>query len=388
MLSFDLYSPVELSFGSGRMAEAGEAVARFGNKALVVLGQDSMRRLGILERLLESLRKADVNYVIFEGVGANPTTEIVDRGATFARGEKVNVVVALGGGSAIDAAKGIAVMATHKGRCWKYLRFNPDPLEPTKKTLPLVVLPTTSGTGSHITPYSVLTYKAQKVKSPLISPYIHPQVAIYDPQLVLTTPPEVTAYTGFDVFAHALEAYLSDRASVMSDLFAAEAMRLVSTWLTTAFADGKDIKAREMMAYADTLAGLSITMAGASLGHAMAHPLGAYFDMPHGQALAYVTPGTIRYLHDNGVDKIHYLSQHFALAEDLQLLPPTPRAMAGIDRLIARLKLKSPLRDWKVTEKAIGEMAQQAADRLPSILGRKAKPEDVETIANIYRQVM
>lgn len=388
MLSFNLYSPVDIRFGRGRMEEAGEAVARYGKKALIVLGQDSMRRLGILDRLLESLRQAGVNYVIFEGVQANPTTEAVDRGGTFARGEKVDVVVGLGGGSALDAAKGIAVMAANKGRSWKYLRTTPQPLEPGKKTLPIIAIPTTSGTGSHVTPYSVLTYKAQKVKSPIISPYIYPKVSIYDPDLVVSTPPEVTAYTGFDVFAHALEAYLSDRSSLMSDLFAAEAMRLVFTWLPTVYADGKDIKAREMMAWADTLAGISITMAGASLGHAMAHPLGAYFDMPHGLALAYITPGTIRYLHDNGVDKIHSLAQHFAVGEDLQQLPPTPRAMAAIERLIARINLKTPLREWKVTDKAIGEMARTVAERLHFVIGRKARPEDTEAIANIYRQVM
>lgn len=388
MLSFDFFMPVEVRFGRGKIAEAGEAVARFGKKALVVLGQDSMRRLGVLDRLLQSLKEAQVEAVIYEGVGANPTTEVIDRGGVLARREKVEVVAALGGGSAMDAAKGIAVMAVHKGSVSQYIRFNPSPLEPTKKTLPLVVIPTTSGTGSHVTPYSVINYKPKKVKSPLISPYIHPKVALYDPELALTTPPQVTAYTGFDVFAHALEAFLSDRASAVSDLFTVEAMRLVFTWLPTAFADGRDLKAREMMALADTLAGISITMAGASLGHAMAHPLGAYFDMPHGQALAYVTPGTIRYLHDHGVEKIHRLAQYFAVGEDLHQLPPTPRAMAAIERLIARIKLKTPLREWRVSDKDIGEMAQQAADRLPFILGRQAKPEDTEAIANIYRQAM
>ena len=212
----------------------------------------------------------------------------------MAREHGADVLLGLGGGSSMDTAKAIAVEATHPGTSWDYLFFRDS--QPTEKTLPVVTATTTSGTGSQVTQVAVVTNPEEEYKSALYNPILYPKVSIVDPELMLTVPRDVTASTGFDVFAHAFESYITPNGSPMTDLTALEAIRLWPTTFLSAVKNGADLDARTAMAWADTLAGLSIANAGVTLPHGIGMAVGGnYPHVKHGEALAVVYPAILQY---------------------------------------------------------------------------------------------
>jgi alcohol dehydrogenase class IV len=292
-MEFRFYSPTEIRFGAGRLHELGKSAERYGSKALLVSGQGQGYRRG-LETACDSLQSAGVEVTRYDKVTANPTLAAIQEGAELARTAACDVVVAVGGGSAIDTGKGIAVAATHPGSAWDYLYFREQ--QPTAATLPIIAVPTTSGTGSHVTRVSVFTDAASKNKSAIGSDYVFPRCAIVDPTLMVSMPKELTACTGFDAFSHAFESYINVSATPATDLLAMEAMRLIAQYLPAALADGEDIEARSQMAWADTLAGMCISNAGTTLPHAMGQPIsGHYPQVSHAESLAVVYPAFLEY---------------------------------------------------------------------------------------------
>jgi len=230
----------------------------------------------------------------FDGVIPNPTTEVVTEGARMAEDHGADVVLGLGGGSSMDTAKAVAVEATHEGTSWDYLFFRDS--QPTDKTLPVVAVTTTSGTGSQVTQVAVVTNPREKSKSALYHPRLFPKTAVVDPGLMLTVPGRVTASTGFDVFAHAFESFITPNGSPYTDLISFEAIRLAAAWLPKAVKDGLDPEGRTHMAWADTLAGLSIANAGVTLPHGIGMAIGGlYPHVQHGEALAVVYPAILQY---------------------------------------------------------------------------------------------
>jgi alcohol dehydrogenase class IV len=292
-MKFTYQQPTEIRFGQGRLEELGEVVAALGKRALLVTGPVRDDRRSTLERAKASLQRAGVLVAHFAGVVQNPTTESVDAGAAAAREFEAQVVVGLGGGSAMDTAKAIAVGATHPGSAWDYLFFKQ---EPTAGTLPVVAVTTTSGTGSHVTQVAVMTELATHTKSAIYHPRVFPRVAIVDPDLAVSVPPHVTASTGFDVLAHAFESFIHVNGNPYADVLALEALRLVRTHLPTAVRDGRDLGARQRMAWADTLAGLCIATAGVTLPHGIGMTIGGFAPhVMHGEALAVVYPEFMRF---------------------------------------------------------------------------------------------
>jgi alcohol dehydrogenase class IV len=234
----------------------------------------------------------------------------VDRGARIAQDEAVECVVGMGGGSSIDTAKGIAVAATHPGSVWDYMYFQPQ--QPTPLTLPIIAITTTSGTGAHATRYAVITNSALACKSAIAHDQVFPRVAIVDPELMLGLPKAITASTGFDAFTHAFESYTNPGATPMTDLMTLEALRLVAENLETVLDDGANLEARAALAWADTLAGMSISNAGTTLPHAMGQPISGHFPhVWHGQSLAVVYPPFLRFTCEAAADKFTNVGQLF-----------------------------------------------------------------------------
>jgi alcohol dehydrogenase class IV len=229
----------------------------------------------------------------------NPTVDIVSAGAKLAKKFKADVVLGIGGGSSLDTAKAIAVEATHEGTSWDYLFFKQ---RPSDKTLPVVAMGTTSGSGSQATQVAVITNPATRDKSALAHPHLIPRLAIVDPQLTLSVPPMVTATTGFDVFCHAFESILNPRSNAATELFAWETLRRVIRDLPTAVREGANLAARTSMAWADTLAGMSISRSGVALPHGIAMAVGGMFpDTPHGMALASIYPACLEFTWESAV---------------------------------------------------------------------------------------
>ncbi len=289
MTVFDYCNPVNLMFGPGQFSRLGECVRPGEGRALLVTGRSAARRLGYLDHAVAMLRDQGVDAVVYDQVPQNPTDEVVDAGGTIARDEGCDLVVGLGGGSAMDAAKGIAVAATHAFPVREFLVADEggNKRMPTDKTLPIICVTTTAGTASELTPFAVITTKSAKQKSAISSPLIYARVGICDPQLTYNVPPEVTATTGVDVLCHAIEGYISTAAGPLTDLAAEEAIRLVGAYLPTAVADGGNQEARYHMSLGNLLAGMPLSNCGANLMHGLEHPVSAHYpDVAHGAGLA------------------------------------------------------------------------------------------------------
>lgn len=236
MKPFQYHQPTEIRFGRGRLIQVGPAVARLGRRCLLVTVPQGPGLDGLFDRIKELLAAAKIPVVHFDGVIPNPTTDVVTAAARMAKDFKADVVLGVGGGSSMDTAKAVAVESTHPGTAWDYLFFRER--QPTEKTLPVIAVTTTSGTGSHVTQVAVVTHPGERNKSALFHPLLYPRTSIVDPELMRSAPNRLTAATGFDVFAHAFESYINPKSSPYTDLMAIEAIRIVAAHLPRAIKDG------------------------------------------------------------------------------------------------------------------------------------------------------
>jgi alcohol dehydrogenase class IV len=313
MKAFDYFQPTEILFGRGRLDEVGQVIARYGKRCLLVTvpAASAPAFAPLFDRVMHCLAESDVAAEHFDGVVPNPTTNCITAGAEMAKGFRADVVLGVGGGSSMDTAKAIAVEATHPGTAWDYRWFSDT--QPTDRTLPVVAVTTTSGTGSEVTQVAVLTNPEERDKSAIYNSIIYPKVAIVDPELTVTVPRHVTASTGFDVFCHAFESYLHVNASPYTDTLALEAIRLVAKHLPTVVEDGSDIEGREALAWANTLAGLCIANAGVTLPHGIGMTIGGFCpQVMHGESLAVTYPEFTRYTSPYAVQKFATMGRIFA----------------------------------------------------------------------------
>lgn len=309
MRDFDYYQPTRIHFGWERLKEIGSIVASYGKKVLLVTGSSPMMK-PVVEGVKELLSRQGLSVWHFDQVVPNPTTESISQGAAMARDCKAEVIVGLGGGSSIDTAKAIAIEATHEGTAWEYRIFGEKKV--TDAVLPIIAVPTTAGTGSHVTAVSVLTNPAERFKSAIVDPRIFPKEAVVDPQLTMTLPEHLTASTGFDAFAHAFESFVHVNANPYTDLLATEAMRIIARTLPSLLRDPKNVELRIKMSWADTLAGLSIANCGTTLPHGIAMSVGGKAPwVMHGEALAAVYPEFIEFTAPYAVERFACIARIF-----------------------------------------------------------------------------
>ena len=364
MRSFNLYNPTQVRFGEGRLDEVGEVVEIYGRRCLLVTGHTSKAKLFVYERVKKQLKEMGIEVLHFDGVVTNPTTDIVEDGVRLAIEHNVDVILGLGGGSSMDTAKAIAVGATHSGKVWDYRLFGERKI--TDKTLPVIAVPTTSGTGSQVTPVAVITNPAEKFKSALVSPFLCPRACIVDPELMLTVPERVTASTGFDAFAHAFESYIHKNASPYTELLAVEAMRIIVKYLPIVVEDGSNKEARAWMAWADTLAGLCISNAGTTLPHGIAMAIGGHAPhVLHGEALAAIYPEFMRYTCDFSIKKFAILGR--ILNPELERVPDKVAASKSceeMEKFLQKINLCFGLKQLNVHENEIASIAADSV-KLP-----------------------
>ncbi len=286
-MAYYFFMPAVNIMGSGGLADAGKEIQALGfKKALIVTDAPLHRELKATKVVTDLLDGIGVAYAVYDGVEPNPTTAQVDEGTDLLRREGCDFIVSFGGGSPHDAAKAIGILATHGGDIRDFEGIN----KLTKPMLPLVAINTTSGTASEMTRFAIITDETRHVKMAIVDWRTTPTLSVDDPDLMEAMPPGLTAATGMDALTHAIEAYVSTAATPVTDSAALHAIKLVTGFLARAVKDGHDHEAREMMTYAEFLAGMAFNSASLGYVHAMAHQLGGFYDLPHGVCNAILLP--------------------------------------------------------------------------------------------------
>lgn len=298
-MKFQFYNPTRLIFGAGSVSKLGEAVSPFGKRALLVMGRGSAKRSGALERAEMALRSSGVEVVQFEGVEPNPRMSTVLRGAQAIRREGCDVVVALGGGSVMDAAKVMAASVLYEGDPWEMMYVRGSQSRPPRRALPIVTVPTLAATGSEMNDGAVISSDELKVKTFVEAECLFPKVAVVDPELTLSVPRDHTAYGISDIIAHVTEGYFNGvDGTPIQDGFAETVLRVVVRWGREAVEDGSSLEARTQVQWASVVALNGWVQVGTRTRfpvHMMEHTISALHDVPHGAGLAALNPAWMEF---------------------------------------------------------------------------------------------
>ena len=316
-MTFDFFIPTKILFGPGRLNDLGTA-ALPGKKALIVITSgNSMRKNGYLDRVIALLKQNNAGSAVYDKVSPNPTLTQVTEGAALANAENCDFVIGLGGGSAIDAAKAMAVKATNPGDYWDYVSGGSGKSKGlVNPPLPIIAITTTAGTGTEADPWSVVTKEEthEKIGNGFI-PGTFPVLSIVDPELMTTVPPKLTAFQGFDALFHSVEGYIANIATPISDALALKAIELVARYLPTAVKDGNNIEARNNVAVANTLSGMVESTSCCTSQHSLAHTLGAFNpEMPHGAALITLCISYFAFFQDKVPERIVDMARAMGMA--------------------------------------------------------------------------
>jgi|Deesub1362B_J571_1020462.scaffolds.fasta_scaffold00444_6 alcohol dehydrogenase YqhD (iron-dependent ADH family) len=301
MINFIFQLPTKIIFGPGQVKEIGKEAKRIGKKALLVSGKSSMRRLGILDKVIKLLKEQKVEVIVFDKIEPNPRHSTVDEGGKLARYEKCDMIIGLGGGSAMDAAKAIAIVAKEEGSIWEFTPVEGLSLRKITQALPIILIPTIAATGSEADHITVITNPEKKEKVAIRSKHIFPKISIVDPELTVSVPPDITGDGGIDIICHVLETYLSskDLNTPLQDRFTEGIIKTVMENLPKAMLNGNDIQARTNLSWASTLALSGFPNSGRPgffVLHAIEHPLSAHYDISHGRGLAALLPSYMKFM--------------------------------------------------------------------------------------------
>ncbi|MBN2419263.1 MAG: iron-containing alcohol dehydrogenase [Deltaproteobacteria bacterium] len=368
-------------FGSGAVTQLGNECKRLGaSKALLVIDQ-TLSKSKIADYVNESLKSARIKSFVFSDVTPEPDPRVADLGTELALKEKVQCIIGVGGGSTMDIAKAIAMLVKNEGKAIDYIGID----KVKKQGIPAIMVPTTAGTGSESTFTAVFTQRETKKKGGINSPYLYPCTAILDPELTLDLPPMITAYTGMDALTHAIESYTSLKAHFMSEIVSLRAIELIMENLRGAVFDGKNIKYRENMMMGSYLAGMGLAMAGVGAVHALAYPMGAIYDIPHGIGNGLLLPYVLEYNYPGNIEKFCNMAMY--MGQDMEGLSDRENASLvseAVFELAEDIGVPMTLTELGIPEDAIPEMAKGAMEvKVP--IANNPRPVTVEAAMDIYR---
>lgn len=332
MISFDAVMPARLMVGENTIDAFPQAAAEIGSKAMLVTGKHSMKASGYTERVIRSLKTAGIDVVLFDEVRSNPKRETINSGGETARREKVDMVIGLGGGSALDTAKGIAVLGVYDNDIWDFVEGK----EIDTPILPIIGIPSTAGTGSEVTKYAVISDDSAGLKEGFASDRIFSTIAVIDPGLMSTVPADLTAKAGGDALAQAVEAYLTKLAHPYSDMYAIESIRLCASYLKKAVENGSDLEARAAMGYASALAGIAISWVDVVIGHHVSEAVGALYHTHHGETAALLLPYAMKFNFDGTKQRLGEIAA--LLGVDTTGMSIEKAAQSGIDAVSGLLR--------------------------------------------------
>ena len=376
-IAFSYYLPVNIAFGCGKVDETGILAKPYGRKALIVTGRTSAKKSGLYDRVAGSLREEGIDSLLFDKVTQNPLTTTAEEGAAYAKANGCDMVVAIGGGSVMDCGKAIAFLSVNSGDINDYI-FN---RKRGDTALPILMIPTTCGTGSEGNGFAVLTNPENGDKKSLRSNAIVPKVSIVDPECMMTMPKKVLAAVGFDALCHCMEAYTSRIAQPFTDALCEYAMKLIAGNLVDVYRGKGSIAAWEKITLASTIGGMVINTAGVTLAHGMEHPASGLKDIVHGQGLAALTPVVIEASHKGSHFKFAKIARIFGglTAEDCAPV---------IRQLLAELDLTCTLSDLGLSEKDIPWMAENCMKVSAASVANNPVVFTEDEIAALYRKAM
>lgn len=370
--------------GPGSLNQIADEVKRLNGERVMIVTDPNLVKAGIVGRVEELLNAAGISVKRFDNVEPDPPYQTASQAAVRTREMRADLVLAVGGGSALDIGKVAAILVTNVDGVTSYFGIDLVP----KRGLPTIAVPTTAGTGSEVTPIAILSDHEDKLKKGIVSPYLFPTVAVLDPELTVGLPAAVTAATGMDALIHAVEAYTSRNAYSVSDMLALEAMKLIISNIRTAYANGSDLSARACMLQGSLLAGMAFANAGVTAVHAFAYPIGAEFHIPHGVANSVMLAPVMEFNMMGNLPKFAHMAEVFG--EDGRGLSDRQAAMVFVEALqtlATDLKIPGHLREFGVKEEDIPALARgvMKVTRLLANNPRELKLEDAE---EIYRRAL
>lgn len=292
--------PKSVLYGRNSLEKLGEQSKKLGKRAFIVT-DTIMEKLGYVEKCMQQLNKKGITVSTYNKVDAEPTNIHVLEALSLCKEEKCDFIIGIGGGSCIDAAKAVAVLYTNGGEVEDYVQKD---IKIENNPLPLIAIPTTSGTGSEVTSVAVITNKKTDVKMMMKHPSFIPKVAIIDPVLTSSLPPQITAAIGIDALCHAIEAYISKVSQPLTDVLALSAIESIMKYLRIAYEDGRNMEAREAMMIASLQAGIAFSNASVTLVHGMSRPVGALFHVPHGISNAILLPTVLEFTKTSAMKRL------------------------------------------------------------------------------------
>lgn len=352
-MASEFFAGSHVFFGKGAIEKLPDILKEYRAGNIMVLHGSSVKRAGLADRVIEEIKKAEAKVIVFEGVVPDPTNDVVETTAELARKEEIDVFIAVGGGSCIDLAKAVNVLMTNPGPIGQYGGIG----KVEKPVLPLIAIPTTAGTSSEVTNVVALTDTEAVCKYVIIDNKLVPDKVIADPEFTRTMPPSVTAATGMDAITHAVESYISNMATPLTEYHSLKAFQIFYENLPKATADGSDMEAREQMMLGCIIAGFGFSNANLGLVHGIAHTLSAHFHLPHGMANAAVLPYVLEYNADSCPEKMTELARAIGLSvsgdrkKDQELLPE------ALLKLTKELKIKT-LSEQGIKEEDLDMLAE------------------------------
>jgi len=373
--TFSYELPTKIEFGVGISGRVAEHVEGCGGSRILLVVDPGVLDAGVADKVTDGLEGAGMPYVLFSDIEPEPEARSIVDGVELARSEGCDAVVGVGGGSALDSAKAIAVMLKNEGHIRDYAGQNlvPNP------GVPMIALPATAGTGSEVTIWSVISEKEEKVKYGVGSPYMTATVAMCDPELTLTLPPRITACTGMDALAHALESYVNKTTQPISEALSIRAMELVARSLRTAVVAGENLQARSDMLLASLSAALAFNPTRLGLAHALVMPIGANYKIPHSVGVAILLPEVMRYNLIGNLEKFVKIARIFGEnTEGLSLRDAAELSVKAIRQLSEDVGIPDGLARYGVEEDRLHDLAEDgmATGNVP-VNPRKPTVEDL-----------
>jgi alcohol dehydrogenase class IV len=353
-------------------------------KSILIITQPSMKKLGFVDDIVKRLSAKGIRADMNTNVLPEPTIDNIEEVFSSMVNEPYDALIGLGGGSVLDATKILSVLKTNETSVRELL--GTDLVK--KPGIPTVLIPTTSGTGAEVTPNAIVTLPDEELKVGIVSKHLLPRIVIIDPILTLSLPKPITAATGMDAFTHSLESYISNKANPISDMFALESIRLISSGIVEAYQNGSSVEAREKMILGSMYGGMALTAAGTAAVHALAYPLGGKFKIAHGVANSMLLPHVMEFNMDAITDRLSQVAEPMGI--NVKGLSSSQAAEKVVNRIVewtSILEIPQDLRSFGVKEEDIPVLAVSAS-KVTRLLNNNPKPLTLNDMEAIYRKLL